>query len=161
MVVKPENHLDLVAFEWATLMKRLHPRVRRRMGEDLRAVGLLALVYCARHFRAARGARFAPWARVRVRGAMRDLLRRQRRWTARRVPLTDSLGTTGADEVDWPADANIAALMASLTGLERVVIRHVVLEGWSQVRTAGATGRTRRQVRTVLDRAITKMRERV
>jgi RNA polymerase sigma factor FliA len=64
----------------ASIAKRRYPRVER---EELVGVGQVALVEAATRFRTDRGATFRHFARLRVRGAMIDLVRGEIR---RRLP---------------------------------------------------------------------------
>jgi RNA polymerase sigma factor for flagellar operon FliA len=73
----------------ASIAKRRYPRVER---EELVGVGQVALVEAATRFRKDRGATFRHFARLRVRGAMIDLVRCEiRRRVGSRAVRVESL----------------------------------------------------------------------
>jgi RNA polymerase sigma factor for flagellar operon FliA len=121
----------------ASIAKRRYPRVER---EELVGVGQVALVEAATRFRSDRGATFRHFARLRVRGAMIDLVRGEiRRRLPGRAVRVESLHDL--DERHEPCAAvtpdtmleQLATieLLASLPERERAVIVRTRIEGES------------------------------
>jgi RNA polymerase sigma factor FliA len=121
----------------ASIAKRRYPRVER---EELVGVGQVALVEAATRFRTDRGATFRHFARLRVRGAMIDLVRGEiRRRLPGRAGRVESLHDL--DERHEPCAAvtpdtmleQLATieLLAGLPERERAVIVRTRIEGES------------------------------
>jgi RNA polymerase sigma factor FliA len=121
----------------ASIAKRRYPRVER---EELVGVGQVALVEAATRFRTDRGATFRHFARLRVRGAMIDLVRGEiRRRLPGRAVRVESLHDL--DERHEPCAAvtpdtmleQLATieLLAGLPERERAVIVRTRIEGES------------------------------
>jgi RNA polymerase sigma factor for flagellar operon FliA len=122
----------------ASIAKRRYPRVER---EELVGVGQVALVEAATRFRTDRGATFRHFARLRVRGAMIDLIRYEirRRLTAGRAVRVESLHDL--DERHEPCAAGTPdtmleqlatiELVAGLPERERAVIIRTRIDGES------------------------------
>jgi RNA polymerase sigma factor FliA len=131
----------------ASIAKRRYPRLDR---EELVGVGQVALVEAATRFREDRGASFRHFARLRVRGAMIDLVRvevRQRSHAGRAV-CVESLHelderhepcATGTPHTMVEQLATIE-LLAALPERERAVIVRTRIEGESCLDVADDLG---------------------
>jgi RNA polymerase sigma factor for flagellar operon FliA len=93
------EHVGLVGHVVAQVAGRLPGHVAR---EELTSAGLLALVLAARSFDAGRGVPFAPFALIRIRGAVTDELRAMD-WASRAV-------RSRARELDRAAVRSLQAL---------------------------------------------------
>ncbi|MGB5543318.1 MAG: RNA polymerase sigma factor FliA [Gammaproteobacteria bacterium] len=91
-----EEHADLVKRIAAHLMGRLPPTVEM---DDLVQVGLMALLGAARHYSPDKGANFATYAGIRVRGAMLDEVRSMG-WAPRSVHRNQRRLTEAMREVE-------------------------------------------------------------
>jgi RNA polymerase sigma factor for flagellar operon FliA len=78
------DHLPLVGYAVTELAARIPRHVSR---DDLVSAGMLGLLQAARSFDATRGVDFAPFAKLRIRGALLDELR-SRDWASRSVRST-------------------------------------------------------------------------
>ena len=99
-VVPDENalvrdHLPLVGYAATELAARIPRHVSR---DDLVSAGMLGLLQAARSFDAARGVDFAPFAKLRIRGALLDELR-ARDWASRSVRSTARMVETAAEQL--------------------------------------------------------------
>jgi RNA polymerase sigma factor FliA len=131
----------------ASIAKRRYPRVDR---EELVGVGSVALVEAASRFRKERGATFRHFARLRVRGAMIDLVRYElrRRLNGGRAIRVESLHEL--DERHEPCAAGTPdtvleqlatiGLLAGLPERERAVIVRTRIRGESCLDVAGDLG---------------------
>jgi RNA polymerase sigma factor for flagellar operon FliA len=131
----------------ASMAKRRFPRVER---EELVGVGAVALVEAAGRFRNGRGATFRHFARLRVRGAMLDLVRGEvrRKSSEGRTVFVESL-----DHLEeWREPSNDTTpqivleqrqtieLLAGLPERERTVIVRTRISGESCLVVAGDLG---------------------
>lgn len=120
----------------ASMAKRRYPRADR---EELFGVGQLALVEAAGRYRTGRGASFKHFVRVRVRGAMLDLVRSEarRRNDGSRQVTVDSLDgleewrqpAGGLSPEDVLARKQTIELLADLPTRERAVLVRTRISG--------------------------------
>jgi RNA polymerase sigma factor for flagellar operon FliA len=110
-----EAHLELVDHLVRATMSRVPSHVDR---DDLRSAGLVALVQAARSFESDRGATFATYASVRIRGALVDQLRSVD-WATRSVRRRNrEIAETRERLAATPGRVADEAAVAAVLGLE-------------------------------------------
>ena len=131
----------------ASIAKRRYPRMER---EELIGVGQVALVEAAGRFRTGRGATFRHFVRLRVRGAMLDLVRGEVR---RKVNDGHAVFVESLDQLEeWREPSDEATpdmllehrqtieLLAGLPERERMVLIRTRIDGESCLVVAGDLG---------------------
>jgi RNA polymerase sigma factor for flagellar operon FliA len=145
------EHVGLVGHVVAQVAGRLPGHVAR---EELTSAGLLALVLAARSFDAGRGVPFAPFALIRIRGAVTDELRamdwasravrsRARELERARVELTAVLGRAPSRvEVAAAVGLPVAVVDAVEADVDRAAVRSLQALDPEEDRTLPQAGDT-------------------
>ena len=145
----------------ASALARLKPVVANI--EDCYSEGLLALIKSVDDFNPSLGAPFAAYARIRIRGAMLDLLRRQSK-NARLDDAADlsrmiSLASAdGGDTIDQSRLSEILLAAERLAEKERSVIEMLYLGGKSREEAAAELGVSPARVSQIHGRALKRIR---
>lgn len=130
--------------------------------EDCFSEGLLALIKSVDDFKPALGVPFAAYARIRVKGAMLDLLRghsrNRRNDDAADLNRLFAIASTGGDAFSQEMFAEILRASARLDGKERKVIESLYIEGKTRDETADQIGVSPSRISQLHARALKRIR---
>ncbi len=145
----------------ASALLRLKPA--DAYAEDCFSEGLLALIKSVDDFMPSLGVPFAAYARIRIKGAMLDLLRQQARYPkneddAGLSKLISMSAAKGEQEVSQEMLAEILIAATRLGGKERAVIEQLYIEGRSREEIADSLGVSPSRVSQIHARALKRIR---
>lgn len=153
-------HLPLVDPIARNIVRNLPPSFEL---DDLRSAGYLGLLHAAERFDASRGVLFSTYARYRVRGAMRDLVKKQRR-AAMREPFLEDVAEQAVAEtltqgiLKKQRRRQLARAASGLTPRERDVIHLVFVAGETGAQIAELLGINPSRVSELKHRGLRRMR---
>lgn len=166
-----QKRLAAKEMDFALSIARLFNRSFPSLADEIESAAIWGLVLAARRYRPDRNTKFHSFAVWRIRGAIRDLLRKQipsgyRRSGGRPAlpdhPAVHGLGET-EEQMASPADhrqsAGLEALLASLPPAHAEVIDRLYVGGWSEPETAERLGYTTARVAKLHAEALSQLRE--
>lgn len=145
----------------ASALLRLNPA--EACAEDCFSEGLLALIKSVDDFKPSLGVPFAAYARIRIKGAMLDLLRQQSRNSKNDddVDLSNLLAKSSAKgelEINQEMLAEILIAATRLDGKERIVIEKLYVCGDTRDEIAKSLGVSPSRVSQIHARALKRIR---